>query len=82
MKLKTVRAALTRGIVLDTLMYEIYLAPSPADPDWASRAVEALLDAGLLSSEEVNEVEHRFCKVKAKILTERRGETPRTAIDG
>lgn len=65
----------TRGIVLDTLLYEIYLAKPPADPYWAARALEALDDAGLLDREETDELENWYCRLKAEILSRRNVNT-------
>lgn len=55
-----------RNVILDALMYEMYLAPEPTDPYWAARALEAIGDAGLWDEGELQEAKRWFFRARAE----------------
>lgn len=74
MKVRKTDRECTRGIILDTLFYEIYMATKPCDPEWAARALEALIDAGLLDREETDEIERQYCRIKGELFARKEAQ--------
>lgn len=60
------RTEKVRSAIVDTLAYEIFLAPEPADPYWANMALNALKDAGLIEEEHIQEAVEWYRAARAR----------------